>query len=139
MKKAIIIASLFCYVTFAPSLEIKHVSAKQLKCLADNIYYEARGEPVEGQLAVALVTLNRAKGSSICEEVYKPHQFSWTSKPKKITEPDEWEKSYALAYKAMTSITNTFEATHYHSIKVNPHWKLKRIDQIGNHIFYKET
>lgn len=51
-------------------------------CLAANIYFEARNQPVEGQFAVAYVTINRAKANntSICSEVLKPAQFSWTAK-----------------------------------------------------------
>ena len=58
------------------------VDSKQHECLAMNIYHEARGERMEGQIAVAQVTLNRAAHeewpSTICDVVYQPKQFSWT-------------------------------------------------------------
>ena len=58
------------------------VDPKQHNCLALNIYHEARGERVEGQIAVAHVTMNRVNHekwpSTICEVVYQPKQFSWT-------------------------------------------------------------
>jgi N-acetylmuramoyl-L-alanine amidase len=51
-----------------------------LLCLALNVYHEARGETVEGQVAVAMVTMNRAGWDTrnVCPTVYKPRQFSWT-------------------------------------------------------------
>ena len=60
-------------------------------CLALNIYHEARGEPIEGQRAVASVTLNRTLDprwpSTVCGVVYDPQQFSWTSHPRLSLNP----------------------------------------------------
>lgn len=70
-----------------------------LLCLALNIHFEARGEPIEGQLAVAHVTINRAKENktSICHEVFKKGQFSWTRHRYSIPKGTEWEKSKQIA------------------------------------------
>lgn len=108
---------------------------KQLACLAANVYHEARGEPKAGQLAVAYVTLNRAKNSSICTEVFRPYQFSWT-----LTKPMKYDiAAIKVAEKALNTESN-FKATHFHTIHVSPAWakEFKRLKRIGNHVFYKE-
>lgn len=136
--KALICAFLLFFSGLGSWDESSLISAKQLNCLAKNIYHEARGEPYEGQLAVALVTLNRATSNSICETVYKYKQFSWTLKPKNITEYDAWMQSNEIAYHAILNKNKyTFKATHYHSVTVNPRWRLKKLKKIGKHIFYE--
>lgn len=116
-------------------------SSKQLKCLIDNVYYEARGESSRGQILVAKTTLNRVQKSNfpdtICGVVYQPHQFSWTQ-TKKITEPNPkiWQIAANNAYKAFNY---KFAATHFHSTQVQPEWSFKKqlLTREGNHIFYK--
>lgn len=115
-------------------------------CMALNIYHEARSEPVSGQQAVALVTMNRAKGSpsKVCETVFKPKQFSWTSDAKEILDPDAW----AMAMKTATVTVNgklsdfTRGATHYHAIHVRPCWRkaMTRLHLVGvgRHVFYRK-
>lgn len=114
-------------------------------CLALNIYHEARGESLEGQKAVAAVTLNRSKRKSerICHEVFKPFQFSWTIEWV-ITSPIVDIKAFAKAkWVAEQSLKatqdNTGGATHYHAINVYPKWasKLVYVGQIGQHHFYR--
>lgn len=108
----------------------------QLHCLTTNIYYEARGEPLNGQLAVALVTKNRAAKSNICNVVYAKHQFSWTSKFNKTKRDNvSWGNAEHIA-KISLAYNYSFYATHYHSKYVNPNWNMKKIAIIGNHIFY---
>ena len=112
-------------------------------CLAMNVYHEARGEPLEGQYAVALVTINRAKRNpnNICREVYKPKQFSWTIyKNHKITETKAWKHALQVAKKAFTLRDFTGGANHYHATYVSPRWsqELKYVGRWGNHFFYKE-
>jgi spore germination cell wall hydrolase CwlJ-like protein len=113
------------------------LSVSQLKCLADNVYHEGRGEPWKGQIAIARVTLNRAGAlSNICTTVYKPHQFSWTKKPEKIRD----KVAYATAeLAAKTALMYEHPATHYHALHVAPKWasRLKYIETINNHKFYK--
>ena len=104
-----------------------------------NVYYESRGEPVEGQVAVARVTLNRLKthAPTICKVVFQKKQFSWTLKPvSKRIDKVAWdiaEKAAVVAYN-----TEGFEATHYHNTSVSPKWGLTKVTQIGNHIFYRQ-
>ena len=119
---------------------------KELECMALNIYHEARSEVVEGQIAVAHVTMNRVKHSyfpnSICDVVYQNKQFSWTWLVDDHTphEKKAWEQSQTIARDVM--IGNTVDpskgATFYHASYVNPSWiKAMKVSKvIGLHIFY---
>ncbi len=130
-------------------------SATELKCLATAIYFEARGEPEEGQIAVAQVVLNRLKNptypNTICGVVYqnKTHrnrcQFSFAcdGRPERITDMGSWKKAQELAKSAVedqadTFITEVGSATHYHATYVRPRWarRMTQTDKIGRHIFY---
>lgn len=125
-------------------------------CLAANIYFEARGEPISGQMAVAHVTLLRANRDTnqVCNQVLRHKQFSWLngkvsknqgvmlaafSKP---TNQVAWQKAYKVANKVLRkkSWDNTGGATHYHAKSVKPKWaKSMRVTAvIGNHIFYRK-
>ena len=122
------------------------VDPKQQQCLALNIYHEARGERVEGQIAVAQVTLNRVDHknwpSTICEVVYQPKQFSWTHLIKDQTprEAREWSKARIIARDVMIGNVDdpTIGAVYYHANYVNPNWaEFMDISKvIGNHLFY---
>ena len=129
---------------------------KQLKCLADNVYFEAGSESYEGKLAVAQVTINRANnprfGGTICEVVYQRSyvnkllvcQFSWTCmKNMLVRDKYTYEESEMVSRKALTepNVHDTIfrtRAMYYHNTEVNPNWNLQRVGQIGHHIFYKE-
>lgn len=119
-----------CYIPKA--IEI---SAKQLKCLATNVYHEARGEPFYGQVLVAKATLNRAKDGDICKQVHLPQQFSWTINPTKIRDTEAYKVAILAAAAAQAASS---PVTHFHATYVKPYWanKLTKIEQIGNHIFY---
>lgn len=122
------------------------VEANEVKCLAENIYHEARGESIIGQLAVAKVTLNRVKSkkykNTICQVVNQYKQFSWTNSSIKYKEKDEdWIIIYELArtlLKPGVEFLIGFKATHYHAKSVNPGWGFEVYAIIGNHIFYVE-
>ena len=118
---------------------------QDINCLAKNIYYEARGEPVEGQIAVAQVTLNRVRsgtfGSSICKVVYAKNQFSWTlDKRKKINSNKEWDASKALALEVLNGKSHipNFNALYFHTKHIRPRWARTKtkVTIIANHIFY---
>ena len=110
-------------------------------CLASNIYFEARGEPVDGQILVAEVTLNR--GGDICETVFADSQFSWTTKKNlSIGEPEAFYQAYVLASEMIDSgCILCSEATFYHTKAVDPYWAehMVLLGSYGNHIFYKEN
>ena len=120
-------------------------SEKQLNCLAQNIYHEARGEPISGQLAVAFVTLNRMQDDrfpdSICSVVYQKGQFSWTKHNPRIREPKAWVKSVDVAKTATTLHSqgedNTLGAVFFDGgHRKQPYHKHKTV-RIGNHSFYQ--
>ena len=110
-------------------------------CLALTIYHEARGEPTIGQQAVVEVVLNRSnkRDKSVCDVVYEPKQFSWSS-TKGVPKPNrDWDFSVDLARSYLagekkTSITNGAQYFHTNSIPLN--CKAKNVKRIGNHVFY---
>ena len=119
--------------------ELKLPSRQELQCLVKNTYYEARGEPQEGQIAVAQVVLNRVDHKdypkTICRVVYQQKQFSWTAhKQKAEINWQEWQGSLnasVLAYNLPR-----INATHYHNLTVHPKWNLQWTKTIKNHVFY---
>lgn len=118
--------------------------AEALLCLTLNIYHEARGESIEGQRAVALVTLNRSKFSNkeICEVVYKPYQFSWTIYKPSVKDPKAYKIAKNVALEVLSGKISDFTrgSTFYHATYIKPVWSLKfrRTVKIGNHVFYSD-
>lgn len=130
---------------------------KEITCLTEAVYFEARGEPSVGQKAVAQVILNRVDSAfypdTICDVVYQNDhmknacQFSFACDdiPEAVREKAAFEKARAIA-------TDTFEcdqscrekehpvgrSTHYHADFVHPNWanKLERTGKVGRHVFY---
>jgi len=134
---------------------------RQVLCLANNIYFEARSEPIKGQIAVAFVTLNRVSSElfpdSICDVVKQKRnnvcQFSWycESRPKRQYTKHILTGKGSLQYNEIIDIATFVYAnyeklndpTHgslfYHADYVSPGWR-KRMDKvavIGAHIFYR--
>lgn len=108
-----------------------------------NVYHEARSEPEIGQVAVALVTLNRAHEQKrpIKEIVQEPYQFSWTFQKKSYI-PDDPKAFLACmksVYIALHSNDFTQGATHYHLDTITPYWSrdYTYLEQYGSHKFYK--
>lgn len=129
-------------------------SRQELRCLAEAIYFEARSEPRDGQIAVAQVVLNRLKNpkypNTICGVVYQNKsmrnacQFSFACDgiPERITEPGPWAKAKKIANQIVqgkVSIPEVDASTHYHATYVRPNWAptMQRKKKIGKHIFYK--
>ena len=117
----------------------------ELLCLAKNIYYEARGEPTRGKIAVAQVTLNRVTHrtefqSSICGVVYAKHQFSWTMAAHREPRGPAWHEAQELAKAVIigTAYLPNFKALYFHNLTVQPQWNKTKelVARIGNHIFY---
>lgn len=114
------------------------------ECLAKNIYFEARGEPFRGKVAVAQVTLNRVKSATyantICGVVYQPYQFSWTRTYNKIVDREAWAHAKEIAEMVLRGDTllPNFNATHFHATKVKPAWSRNKrpVAKIGKHVFY---
>lgn len=141
----------------------KTVDAKQLNCLAKNIYYEAGSEPATGKAAVARVTMNRVNHSSFastpCAVVYQANmvsseteegdkktvklcQFSWVCENVKKINPHDprYKESEKIAYEVLAydAYKHVVPSTtlFFHSVFVQPNWPYKQVKKIGNHIFY---
>lgn len=119
---------------------------EQLRCLAGAIYFESKGEPLAGQLAVAQVILNRADagrfGNSLCAVVKQPGQFSFV-RGGRIPDIDANRAAYrtavAVAKVAMTDAWDSScgRALYFHARRVSPRWNRTRVASIGNHVFYR--
>jgi N-acetylmuramoyl-L-alanine amidase len=115
------------------------------RCLAKAVYWEAKGEPLSGQLAVAQVILNRVEsrrfGGDICAVVTAPRQFSFVRAGRIPDAPHgaQWATAKAVTLLALDGTWHEVvgEATHFHATRVNPRWRLTRVATIGNHIFYR--
>lgn len=118
-----------------------------LRCLAMNIYYESRGEPILGQLGVANVTMNRFNQSNrtVCNIVYSPGQFEWTKK--RLREPSggaPWRQATVLAWLVLNQPELMFDVTsnalYFHSARRTPSSfrSFEHAITIGNHRFYRE-
>lgn len=140
------------------SATIQHVdyNERDVDCMAKNIYFEARGEPLDGQRAVGLVTLNRARNPnfprSICGVVFQAErnrhgapirnrcQFSWYCDgiPDRIRDRESFAKSMMVARDVLENqVDNTTGgAINYHEESVHPNWNMTETSHIGNHIFY---
>jgi spore germination cell wall hydrolase CwlJ-like protein len=128
--------------------------AKQEKCLAEAIYFEARGEPVRGQMAVAQVVVNRVFSGyyphTVCGVVYQNARrhlacqftFACDGIPDRINEPSAWERAKHIAREALDGkfwLNDVGKATHYHARWVHPWWvrEMRKLDRIGVHTFYR--
>ena len=121
---------------------------REQDCLASAVYFEARGEPIEGQLAVAEVVLNRAASSrypsTICEVVTQPWQFSFVNRTRSIPQANRssqsWRRAVAVARIAEAGASRLLprDVLWYHADYVAPGWgrRLARNTKIGLHIFY---
>jgi len=127
---------------------IRLANNRELKCLADNIYYEAGNQSTHGKLAVAAVTINRVNSpkfpKSVCSVVYQRTrgtcQFSWTCMRKYVPNPVRYAEAKRVAEKVLFAGANDGvlgkNVLFYHADYVNPGWNLRRVTKIGDHIFY---
>jgi spore germination cell wall hydrolase CwlJ-like protein len=115
-------------------------------CLAGAIYFEAKSESLEGQLAVGRVIVARAKSgrfpASYCGVVYQPSQFSFVrgrSMPGINRASRQWQNAAALAKIADAGAWRSpvEGALFFHAASVSPGWRLKRVARIDNHVFYR--
>ena len=122
------------------------LNEEQFQCLASAVYFESRGEPLDGQLAVAEVILNRVKSgrfrSTICDVVKQPSQFSFVRRgviPQPKRETAAWQRAVAIAHIALNDLADVTgeNSLFFHATYVNPGWGRPRIAKIGNHIFYR--
>ena len=128
-------------------------NARQMRCLAEAIYFELRSEPEDGQAAVAQVVLNRVRSgiypTTVCGVVYQDRnrpfacQFSFACEGKslRIEEPGPWAVATRIAQEVVSGANynpKVGEAVNYHANYVSPFWVgyLRKVDRIGAHIFY---
>jgi spore germination cell wall hydrolase CwlJ-like protein len=126
---------------------VKGSSYNEVVCLAENLYYEARGEGDIGMLAVAKVTLNRVASDkfpkTVCGVVHQKAQFSWTLSPHRVSDKVAYRRAFAIAsgvYGAKDVIDVTHGSLYYHATKIDtPYWAagFKKSTVIGNHRFYE--
>lgn len=120
----------------------------EMRCLAGTVYFEARGEPLDGQLAVAQVVMNRAEDrrwpSSYCGVVYQRSQFSFVKNrrmPRIRTSSKAWERAQAIAKIAHDGLWDSpaADAVYFHANYVSPRWSRAKtkLAQIDTHIFYR--
>ena len=128
--------------------------AKAQRCLANAIYWEARSEPVRGQMAVAQVVMNRVFSpfypNDVCSVVYQnAHRhlscqftFACDGKRKTITERGHWARANRIAKQTLDGqiyVQEVAKSTHYHAAYVNPIWnrEMKKLVRFGLHSFYR--
>ncbi len=118
---------------------------RELNCLAVGVYYEAKSEPLAGQLAVAEVILNRTTSGrfprSVCGVLTQRGQFSFVRSGKLPSPPAnaQWRKAVAVAQVAQKNLWDSpvENALYFHARYVSPRWNRARVGAIGNHIFYR--
>jgi len=129
------------------------MSMTAVMCLALNMFFEARNEPLAGQAMVAEVTLNRVASNSypdtVCDVVWQRKQFSWTHDGKhddptrmSYLDRESWKEIYKAAEVIMANpeLLPKTGATHYHADYVQPYWTtdMKYLGKVGSHKFYKK-
>lgn len=119
---------------------------RELECLAAGIYFESKGEPLAGQLAVGEVIVNRANSdrfpSTYCGVLLQRGQFSFVRGrkwPAVKKSSRQWQNAVAIAKIVDQDLKDSAvgNALFFHAKHVSPRWRLKRIASVGNHIFYR--
>ena len=145
MKKMLIAAALLLpNVTAAQDL-----SSRQLNCLARAVYFEARGQSIEGQMAVADVVLNRTRHPdfpfTICDVVHQRRgrvcQFSWVCTPLRNAQPRDagaWRRAQTVArVAARHNFDKPVGMLYFHGRHMRTRWRhLVEVAEIDNHVFY---
>ena len=133
--------------TLVAELRSSDPGSRDLECLAVGIYYESKGEPLIGQLAVGEVIANRANSngrfpSSYCGVLLQRGQFSFIRGKRLPAVPrasKAWQTAVAIAKIVDQDLKDSAadDALFFHAKRVSPRWKLKRVASIGNHVFYR--
>lgn len=154
---AIVLTTFFAYKDDRQeAIAAHHDDRRNLTCLARNVYFEARGEPMPGQYAVAEVTMNRvASGvypATVCDVVYQKNwddirkryvgAFSWTEfsalpNPRGEAWQQAWKAAEGVYYGTEPPVVEG--ALHFHASYIKPDWAAnkKPLARIGRHVFYK--
>ncbi len=119
---------------------------RELECLATGVYFESKSEPLNGQLAVGKVIVNRSKSgrfpTSYCGVLFQRGQFSFvhgSALPSVPRASKQWKTAVAIAKIIDQGLKDSTvgNALFFHARYVSPGWRLKRVASIGNHIFYR--
>lgn len=121
--------------------------SREVECLATGIYFESKGEPLAGQLAVGKVIANRADSNgrfpgTYCGVLFQRGQFSFVhghSLPSVSHSNKQWQTAVAIAKIVDQDLKESAvgEALFFHARYVAPGWRMKRVASIGNHVFYR--
>lgn len=147
-----VLLGVFLFATFTANASNMD---RQVQCMAEAVYFEAKSEPYDGKMAVAQVIKNRTEDSSypdtVCKVVEQRNpkgcQFSWVCNGQRKTKKNsqQWEESVVIAQKALLfdephTIIERKNGLYFHATYVTPAWlRTKRIiARIGHHIFYSE-
>src|SRR5437763_4909952 len=128
-------------------LRAPDAGSRELECLATGIYFESKGEPLTGQLAVGKVIANRAASGgrfpgTYCGVLFQRGQFSFVhggSLPNVAHSNRQWQTAVAVAriVDQRLQASSVGNALFFHARYVSPGWGLKRVASIGNHVFYR--
>lgn len=119
---------------------------EETRCLAGAVYFESKGETLNGQLAVAKVVIARRDSGrfagSLCGVVYQPSQFSFVRGGRMPTIPtasQDWKEAVAIAQIAMKDAWDSpvEGALFFHARHVSPGWRMQRLAAVDNHVFYR--
>ncbi|MDX2234203.1 MAG: cell wall hydrolase [Hyphomonadaceae bacterium] len=135
------------------SLRVAAKNSAEQRCMAEAIYYEARSESRQGQMAVAEVVANRMRSphypNTVCGVVYQGSeratgcQFSFTCDGSMKARPRgaAWREANAIAAQVLMGMVRpvTNRATHYHTVAIDPYWSASLVEttRIGSHVFYR--
>ena len=134
------LAALVQMVAAAPAPAAR--TETELDCLATAVWFESRGEALEGQLAVAQAVVNRAKtgrwGDGICGVIKAPRQFNFTA-ARVQRSTATFTTALAVARIAAAGLWHDIAdgAHSFHAARLNPRWRLTRVAKVGNHVFYR--
>jgi N-acetylmuramoyl-L-alanine amidase len=133
--------------TLVADMRGSDAGSRELECLATGVYFEAKSEPLAGQLAVGQVIANRAKSGgrfppSYCGVLFQRGQFSFVhghSLPAVTHSNRQWQTAVAIAKIVDQELKDSVvgNAMFFHARYVSPGWRLKRVAAIGNHVFYR--
>jgi spore germination cell wall hydrolase CwlJ-like protein len=129
--------------------------SRELDCLAQAVYFEARGESARGQAAVATVIMNRVKNpnfpKTVCGVVYQganhrngcQFSFACDGAAERVVEHTAWTRARTVAARALSGalLRDVGSATHFHTTAVDPEWgsRMLRVAQVGLHVFYRRN
>lgn len=132
--------------TMVAELRSSDPGSHELECLAVGVYFESKGEPLAGQLAVGDVIANRSDSGrfpdSYCGVITQKGQFSFVrhgSWPKIPRDSRAWQTAVAIAKIVDQNLKDSVAANalYFHARRVSPGWHKKRVASIGNHIFFR--